>query len=125
VSRILLDAGALIALDRNQPSMWRRFARAHQDAVPLLTHGGVIGQVWRHGRQARLSQALRSLDVRPLDAALGRLAGQLLAESGTSDVIDAALVLLSRDGDRIYTSDLDDLLRLATAAPRDVEVVLV
>jgi predicted nucleic acid-binding protein len=123
VSRVLFDAGALIALDRNDPSMWSRLQRARRDALPLLTHGGVIGQVWRGARRARLAQALQAIEVKPLDDTLGRLAGQLLAKSSTSDVIDAALVLLSRSGDRIYTSDPDDLLRLAAAALRDVEVV--
>ena len=123
MSRWLLDAGALIALDRNQPSMWRRLALARRDGVLLVTHGGIVGQAWRHARQARLAQVLRAVDIKPLDAALGRLAGELLAISRTSDVIDAALVLLSRAGDRIYTSDPSDVVALASAAARDVEIV--
>jgi len=123
VSRILLDAGALIALDRNERVMWRRFAHARLGGTHVVTHGGIVGQVWRGARQARLAQALRSMLVVPLDEALGRLAGQLLAASRTRDVVDAALVVLSRAGDRIYTSDPDDLLSLAGAAPRDVEIV--
>lgn len=122
--RMLLDSGALIALERNRRPMWERLALARRAGTPLVTHGGVLGQVWRgQTRQARLAQALRAVDVRPLDAALGQAAGRLLAGSGLSDVIDAALVALSRPGDRIYTSDPDDLLTLA--AGRDVEIVAV
>jgi hypothetical protein len=125
VSRLLLDAGALIALGRDDRTMWGRLAIADRDRTPIITHGGVIGQVWRHPRQARLAQALRMLDIRPLDRDLGRLSGRLLAVSGTADVIDAALVALSRDGDRIFTSDPDDIDALAVAAGHEVEIVAV
>jgi hypothetical protein len=40
-----------------------------------------------------------------------------------ADVIDAALVLLASDGDRVITSDPDDLAPLARAADLDVEIV--
>jgi hypothetical protein len=126
MSRILLAAGALIALDRNDRAMWQRLAIARRDGISLITHGGVLGQVWRRpARHARLAPVLRAIDVRPLDSELGKLAGQLLARSGLSDVIDAALVVLSQPDDRIYTSDADDILRLAAAARRDVEVLAV
>jgi hypothetical protein len=62
--------------------------------------------------------------IRPLDAALGRAAGELLARTRQRDVIDAALVLLARDGDRIITSDPEDLAPLARAADLDVELVV-
>jgi hypothetical protein len=126
MSRILLDAGALIALDRNDRAMWQRLAIARRDGIALLTHGGVIGQVWRKpARHARLTPVLCAIDIRPLDSELGKLAGELLARCGLSDVIDAALVVLSRAGDRIFTSDAGDVLRLAAAARRDVEVLAV
>jgi hypothetical protein len=38
-------------------------------------------------------------------------------------VIDAALVLLARDGDHVVTSDPDDLEPLARAAGCHVEIV--
>ncbi len=93
--------------------------------VPV-SHGGVVGQVWRGGgpRQALLSRALDGVDVRGLDQALGRAAGQLLADTRASDVVDAALVLLADDGDRVVTSDQDDLATLAAAAGLDIELVV-
>lgn len=121
---LVLDSGALIALARDERSMWVRLKAAHVAGAPPLTHGGVLGQVWRGGpRQARLSQALAGVDVRPLDEALGRLAGQLLGASGASDVIDAALVMLSSDGDEIVTSDLNDIEMLAATSGRHVELI--
>lgn len=125
MSRLVLDAGALIALDRGDRSMWSRMAKAHADGARLVTHGGVIAQVWRSPRQARLARAITALDVVSIDRELGKLAGLLLAAARTKDAIDAALVVVSRDGDRILTSDPDDILPLATAAARDVEIVRV
>lgn len=122
---LVLDCGALIALERGDRAMWERLKRAMQVGLPPVTHGGVLGQAWRAGgpRQALLARALEGLDVVPLDSRLGRAAGGLLALAGGSDVIDAALVLLARDGDRIVTSDLDDLASLARAAELDVDLV--
>jgi hypothetical protein len=43
----------------------------------------------------------------------------------SSDLIDAALVLLARDGDRIATSDPGDIVQRAEATERHVEIVTV
>ncbi len=121
---VVLDSGALVALERNERSMWIRLKAAQIEGDPPLTHGGVLGQVWRGGpRQARLSQALAGVDVRPLDEALGRAAGQLLGAAGLTDVVDAAVVLLAHDGDEIVTMDHDDLERLAATLGRHVELI--
>lgn len=63
------------------------------------------------------------VEVEPLDDSLGRRAGVLLAATGTSDVIDAAVVLLARDGDEIYASDPGDLATLASTAGLHIELV--
>ena len=62
-------------------------------------------------------------NVRSLNEELGRAAGALLARARKDDVIDAAIVLLAEDGDRIVTSDPDDLAALAAIAERDVELL--
>lgn len=121
---LLLDSGALIALDRGDRAMWVRLKAASNAGELPITHAGVLGQAWRGGpRQARLAQALAGIDVQPLDEGLGRAAGELLAATRKLDVIDAALVLLARDGDHIVTSDLDDLRTLAAASGRHVELI--
>lgn len=121
---VVLDSGALVALERNERSMWIRLKAAQIEGDPPLTHGGVLGQVWRGGpRQARLSQALAGIEVLSVDEALGRAAGQLLGAAGLSDVVDAAVVLLAHDGDEIVTTDLDDLGRLAATLGRHVELI--
>lgn len=121
---LVLDSGALVALERNERHMWVRLKAAHLEGDLPLTHAGVLGQVWRGGpRQARLSQAVGGIDVRALDEPLGRAAGQLLAAAGLADVIDAGVVLLARDGDEIVTVDLEDLEQLAEASGRHVELI--
>ncbi|MDZ7678231.1 MAG: hypothetical protein U5K29_06745 [Acidimicrobiales bacterium] len=121
---VVLDSGALVALERNERAMWVRLKAAQIDGDLPLTHAGALGQVWRGGpRQARLSQALAGIDVRPLDEELGRAAGQLLGAAGLFDVVDAAVVLLAHDGDEIVTADHDDLEPLAATSRRHVELV--
>jgi hypothetical protein len=70
-----------------------------------------------------LARLLPAIDVRGLDDAVGRRAGVLLREARQIDVIDAALVLLARDGDDIFTSDASDLVALAGAAGLHVDLV--
>lgn len=124
---LILDAGAFIALGRDDRAMWRRLKATRRAGQLPVTHGGVVGQVWRGGgaRQALLARALDGIDVHTLDEQLGRRSGALLARSGTSDVIDAALVLLAEDTDHIATSDISDLRVLAEAADRHVELIQV
>lgn len=63
---LVLDAGALIALERNDRAMWRRMKSALLSSEVPITHGGVVGQVWRGrgSRSALLALALASIDVR-------------------------------------------------------------
>jgi hypothetical protein len=104
--------------------MWTRLKAAQLAGDLPITHAGVLGQVWRGGpRQARLSQALDGVDVRSVDASLGRAAGELLGLSGLADVIDAAVALLSSDGDDIVTLDRDDFERLVAELGRHVELI--
>jgi len=120
----VFDAGALIGLDRNDRQMWVRLKGLQNAGDVPVTHGGVVGQVWRGGpRQARLASALAGIEVAPLDQRLGRLAGELLGAARISDVADAALVVLAADGDEIVTLDSDDIAALAVIAGRHVELV--
>ena len=123
--KLVLDSGALTALERNDRAMWRRMKATHLAGHVPVTHGGVVGQAWRGRgpRETLLVKALAGTDVRPLDEVLGRAAGELLALAKRRDVIDAALVLLAADGDHIVTSDPDDIQALALASARHVELI--
>lgn len=119
MSGLTFDAGALIAFERNERAVVAIVARARQREVAIAVPAGVVGQVWRDGtRQARLARLLGSdlIEVEPLDDARARAAGQLCGVAGTSDVIDASVVLCARArGHGVLTSDSDDLRRLDAA----------
>lgn len=84
----------------------------------------MVAQIWCDGGpQARLARLLRAVDVRPVDEQLGRDAGLLLGRAGMSDPADATVVLVAGRGDRILTSDPEDIRRLAESADRRVAVV--
>lgn len=53
----------------------------------------------------------------------GRAAGELLADAGPADPIDATVVLLAGPGDRILTGDPGDLIRLAEAARNGAVII--
>jgi len=105
-------------VDRDDRAMVARLRAAQQHGLELRSNAMVIAQVWRdrHGRQANLVRLLRAVDVRTVTQQDGRDAGVLQAAAGTTDPIDATVVLLAAPGDRILTSDPGDLSRLAEAA---------
>jgi hypothetical protein len=113
---LTLDAGALIAFERNDRRIVALLSRALHHGWALAVPAGVVAQVWRDGRrQARLARLLATdeVEVEMLDDRRAREAGQLCGVRGTADVIDASVVLGARvRGDRIVTSDPGDLERL-------------
>jgi hypothetical protein len=122
---LVLDAGGLIAVERRHRDVIALIKRERLAGRTPLTHGGVVGQVWRGGgsRQALLARLLPAIEIEPLDDDLGRRAGVLLGAARTSDVIDAAVVLLAGNDDEILTSDPEDLVALAVAAGTHVELI--
>jgi len=117
VTRVVLDAGALIALERGDRRMAAVVSRLHERDVEFVVPAGCVAQSWRRPqRQARLARFLRSprVTTSPLDERDARAVGELLAVSGTSDVVDAHVALCAvRGSATVFTSDPDDLARLA------------
>ena len=118
MSALILDAGALIGADRNDRGVVAELRRAQEEDLELRTNPMVVAQVWRNrrGHQANLARLLQAVKVLPVHDEDGREAGELLGQAGTSDPIDATVVLLADPGDRILTSDPGDLTALAEAA---------
>ena len=125
MSALVLDAGALVAVDRGNRAMIARLRAAQQHGLDLRSNAMVVAHVWRdrHGRQAGLAQMLRAVDVRAVSPDDGRRAGVLLGMTGTSDPVDATVVLLASPGDRIVTSDPQDLAALAEAAANRAVII--
>ena len=117
---LTLDAGALIGFDRGDQRATALLLEARRLRRPVRVPSGVVGQAWRNGqRQARLARLLaaRQVEIVPLDDRLARAAGELCGRTGTSDVIDASVVLTARLGrDTILTSDPEDLRKLDATA---------
>lgn len=109
---VVLDAGALIAVERAD----RRIVRLLELADEVHVPGAVIAQVWRNpARQVRLVRVLATdeVTIAPLDGTEARAVGQLCGASGTADVADASVVLLARRvGGVAVTSDSEDLRRI-------------
>jgi hypothetical protein len=125
LSALVLDAGAFVAVDRENRAMIARLRVAQAHGFELRTSAMAVAQVWRDpkGRQARLARLLRAVDVRPVDRRMGLEAGVLVGGAGTDDPIDATVALVARHGDRIVTSDPDDMGRLVAAAGRRALIV--
>jgi hypothetical protein len=114
--KAVLDAGAFVAIEKRDRHVGAMLRVLQQRRVPLATSTAVIAQVWRDGRkQAFLARLLSGVEARALTTGDDRLTGELLALAKTDDVVDAHLALVVADGDRVLTSDPDDIERLLKA----------
>jgi hypothetical protein len=116
MSAVVLDAGALIALERNDRRMWARMLVAASSARVVLVPTTALAQVWRaQPAQARLARALAQCVLAPFDA-VAREVGVLCGRAGTSDLCDAHVALVAAtSGDVLCTSDPRDMERLLAA----------
>jgi hypothetical protein len=121
---VTLDAGGLIALDRDDRRVVFILARARETGAWVTVPATALAQaIRRPDRQARLARLIRqpATDVIELDRVDATHVGRLLAASGTSDIADAHVVVCARcSGQPVVTSDpgglraLDPALRLIT-----------
>jgi hypothetical protein len=125
LSALVLDAGAFLAVERADREMVARLRAAERGGLELRSNGAVLAQVWRDasGRQASLSRLLCSVDVRAVDRSLGQGAGVLLGRAGRGDAVDATVVAIANAGDRIATSDPEDIRALVDASGHAILVV--
>jgi len=116
MTALVLDAGALIAVDRGDPVMYKKIRDAMRVGTPVRTNPNAVAQVWRNGaKQSRLARLLRDIKVEPITREDGYRAGGLLGATRTKDVVDATVALLAKAKDLLYTSDPGDLQKLCTA----------
>lgn len=110
---ITLDAGGLIAVDRNDRRVIALLARASETRALVTIPASALAQAIRQPeRQVRLARLIRqpTTDVGELDRVDATNVGRLLAASGTSDVVDAHVVVCARRAHQgVVTSDPDDL----------------
>jgi hypothetical protein len=114
--KAVLDAGALVAIDRRDRAVGAQLRVLQQRGVPLRASAAVVGQVWRDGRkQANLARMLAGTGIEPMGSDDGRRIGELLARAGSADVVDAHVALLAAPADVVLASDPDDIRALLRA----------
>jgi len=119
---VYYDAGALVAADRNDRTLWADHkARLEHGLVPITT-APVIAQVSRTPRQAQLRRFLRGCHIRTFTSHDSHPTGELLGKTKTSDVVDAHLIHITTDDATVITSDPDDLRRLANRLQRRLRI---
>ncbi len=120
MSGVTLDAGALIALDRNDRKVLVLLARAKELGARVTVPATALAQAIRQpATQARLVRLIRqpTTDVSSLDVVDATSVGILLRASRTRDTADAHVVICAKRAKQaIVTSDPDDLARLDPSA---------
>lgn len=126
---LIIDAGALIALARNDYRVRSYLIVAHERGVDVLVPPIVVTQTIRGAPQDALINRLlksRGVAVPVVGEDLARQAGRLLATSGLRDAADAQIVAEAARSapSTILTGDPGDLRRLAEGLP-GVEIATV
>jgi hypothetical protein len=120
---LVLDTGGWIAIDRLDRTVGAMLRIAQQEKVPVRTSAAVVAQVWRKGSlQGNLARVLAGVDTVSLDGAAGRTVGEVLALTGTADVVDGHLGLIVRSDDTVLTSDAKDIKKILNAHRVDATV---
>jgi hypothetical protein len=109
----VLDAGALIAVDKGDRRVGAMLRVLQRDGVPVLSSAGALAQVWRDGRrQANLARVVSGVDVAAVDDTSARKVGELLRANRSDDLVDAHVALLVQRADQVLTSDAPDIKAL-------------
>ena len=124
--KAILDAGALVAVDRRDRALGAQLRVLQRQGTPLRASAAVVGQVWRDGRtQVNLARVLAGVGIEALGADDGKRIGDLLGQAGSADVVDGHVALLVSREDVVLTSDPGDIrvLLQARGVPARVQPV--
>ena len=118
------DAGALVAAERSDRVMWARHRVLLESGVAPAVPAPALAQVIRSPRQVQLRRLLRGCEVVAFEEQDAHAAGLLLAASVTSDVVDAAVVLVAvARRAAVLTSDRADVTTLSAAAGTRLPII--
>ena len=106
----------MIAIEKGDRKVLALCQVATVGGAAVVVPAGVVAQVWRDGARqvgiARLIGAAGTI-IEPLDLEVAQLAGICCGNAGTSDVVDATVVIAARQHKAtIVSSDRADILRL-------------
>jgi hypothetical protein len=124
MSGVTYDTGALVAADRGERRVWSIHRRALERSKLPIVPAAVLGQAWRRGPQPDLSRLLAGCQVESLSEATARAAGTLMDAAGSSDLVDATVVVGAlKRGDAIVSADRSDIAALISASGEDLVIV--
>ncbi len=111
---IVYDTGALLAAERRHRGLWALHEQSLAGGICPIVPVVVLAQAWCGTPKANLSRLLRGCQVAADTEDLGKAAGAICGYAGTSDVIDALVVVTAlRLHALVVTSDPNDLQHLA------------
>lgn len=117
---------ALIAADKHYPKLTAIVKAARATDATIYAPAGCVAEAWRDGAvQTRLALLLKGIhEFPPLDLEGAKAAGELLARSGTSQIVDAHLVTVAIrvSPSVVVTSDSRDITALLATGTHDVAV---
>lgn len=113
MSGVVLDTGALIALEQNDRVLWAALRLSAQNGVDVIVPSTALAQAWRGTpSQAQLARALGHCLIASFDP-MARAVGELCGRAHSKDICDAHVALVAAaQGDVLYTSDPVDLRHL-------------
>jgi len=121
MTTLVLDVGALIALERRDGRMLALADELYRDRRAAFVPAGVVAQVWRgSARQHAVLRLIRAKAIRvdPMSEEVALGLGPMLGRAGTADVVDAHVAHLARRlRATVVTSDQDDIAALEPALP--------
>jgi len=111
---VVYDTAVFVGADRSDRTVWADHRiRLEMGAVPTTT-APIVAQVSRSPRQVQLRRFLRGCEIVAFSPEQGHEVGMLLGQAGTSDVVDAHVVVVAaRTHSTILTSDLNDFRQLS------------
>jgi predicted nucleic acid-binding protein len=112
------DTGMLIALERRKRRATEAFRAIVQRGFLPVVPAVVYAEWWRGGTDVR-QELLAAVIVEDMPPLLCRAAGEALGAVRGSSLADAVVMASAalRGGGVVYTSDLDDLVRLSRHFP--------
>ena len=118
--RLILDSGAVIGWQRNDPNVWGYVAEAARLDTSIVVPAVVVAECVRGGgRDALIHRLLAAATVPSLSKRLAVQAGYLLGKAGTSATVDALVAAEAIRGGPclVLTSDPGDLAALVGERP--------
>jgi predicted nucleic acid-binding protein len=125
VTGLTYDSGALIAAERKDPRLWAVHKRALARGVLPIVPAGVVTEVYRSGRQARLAQLLAGCQIEALAETSAKAAGVLLGRCAIDPgAVDASVAESAlRRGDCVVTGNPEHIQALSNGVNRKLDVI--